>query len=65
MPATVHRSPPAALPAVQYLVDAARLDEMAEQRPLPADIEGVLVFGGALLFGWWQLRSVVQGQRTR
>jgi len=21
-------------------------------------IEGVLVFGGALLFGWWQLRSV-------
>lgn len=21
-------------------------------------IEGVLVFGGALVFGWWQLRSV-------
>lgn len=21
-------------------------------------IEGVLVFGGALAFGWWQLRSV-------
>ncbi|MFM8510409.1 MAG: hypothetical protein ACKOCU_08850, partial [Betaproteobacteria bacterium] len=23
-------------------------------------IEGVLVFGGALAFGWWQLRSVKQ-----
>ena len=21
-------------------------------------VEGVMVFGGALLFGWWQLRSV-------
>ena len=21
-------------------------------------IEGVLVFGGALLFGWWQLREI-------
>lgn len=21
-------------------------------------IEGVLVFGGAMLFGWWQLREV-------
>jgi hypothetical protein len=26
-------------------------------------IEGVLVFGGALLFGWWQLRSVARDQR--
>lgn len=25
-------------------------------------IEGVLVFGGALLFGWWQLRSVARDQ---
>lgn len=32
-------------------------------------IEGVLVFGGALAFGWWQLRSVrrdrEQAQRDR
>ncbi|MEY2592449.1 MAG: hypothetical protein EBV28_00285 [Betaproteobacteria bacterium] len=34
-------------------------------------IEGVLVFGGALAFGWWQLRSVkrdreqLQAQRAR
>lgn len=26
-------------------------------------IEGVLVFGGALLFGWWQLRSVARDQQ--
>lgn len=26
-------------------------------------IEGVLVFGGALLFGWWQLRSVKRDQQ--
>ncbi|HPG79199.1 MAG TPA: hypothetical protein PK756_11060 [Piscinibacter sp.] len=26
-------------------------------------IEGVLVFGGALLFGWWQLRSVARDAR--
>jgi phytoene synthase len=39
MPATVHRSPPVALPAVQYLVDAARLDEPNSE--LPADIERV------------------------
>lgn len=39
MPATVHRNPPAALPAVQYLVDAARLDEPNSE--LPADIERV------------------------
>jgi hypothetical protein len=26
-------------------------------------IEGVLVFGGALLLGWWQLRSVARDQR--
>jgi hypothetical protein len=26
-------------------------------------IEGVLVFGGALLFGWWQLRSIERDQR--
>ena len=25
-------------------------------------IEGVLVFGGALAFGWWQLRSVRRDQ---
>lgn len=24
--------------------------------------EGLLVFGGALAFGWWQLRSVRQDQ---
>jgi len=34
-------------------------------------IEGVLVFGGALAFGWWQLRSVkrdrerLQAERER
>jgi hypothetical protein len=26
-------------------------------------IELVLVFGGVLLFGWWQLRSVSRDQR--
>ncbi len=26
-------------------------------------IEGVLVFGGALLFGWWQLREIDRDQR--
>ena len=26
-------------------------------------IEGVLVLGGALLFGWWQLRSVARDQQ--
>lgn len=26
-------------------------------------IEGVLVLGGALLFGWWQLRDVKRAQR--
>ncbi len=26
-------------------------------------IEGVLVFGGALLFGWWQLREVERDRR--
>lgn len=26
-------------------------------------IELVLVFGGALLFGWWQLREIKQDQR--
>lgn len=26
-------------------------------------IELVMVFGGALLFGWWQLRSIKQDQR--
>ncbi len=26
-------------------------------------IEGVLVLGGALLFGWWQLRSVRKDQQ--
>ena len=26
-------------------------------------IEVVLVFGGALLFGWWQLRSVARDQQ--
>lgn len=26
-------------------------------------IEGVLVFGGALLFGWWQLRSIKRDQQ--
>jgi len=26
-------------------------------------IELVLVFGGALLFGWWQLREIRQDQR--
>ncbi len=25
-------------------------------------LEGLLVFGGALAFGWWQLRSVRQDQ---
>jgi hypothetical protein len=25
-------------------------------------IEGVLILGGALLFGWWQLRSVKRDQ---
>lgn len=25
-------------------------------------IEGVMVLGGALLFGWWQLRSVKRDQ---
>lgn len=27
-------------------------------------IEGVLVFGGALLFGWWQLREIERDQRA-
>jgi hypothetical protein len=26
-------------------------------------IEGVLVFGGVLAFGWWQLRSVERDRR--
>ena len=26
-------------------------------------VEGVLIFGGALLFGWWQLRSIARDQR--
>lgn len=26
-------------------------------------IEGVLVFGGALLFGWWQLREIDRDRR--
>lgn len=26
-------------------------------------IEGVLVFGGALLFGWWQLREIERDKR--
>ena len=26
-------------------------------------IEGVLVFGGALLFGWWQLRELERDKR--
>jgi len=26
-------------------------------------IEGVLVFGGALLFGWWQLREIERDRR--
>lgn len=34
---------------------------MSENGPLIL-IEGVLVFGGALLFGWWQLRSVARDQ---
>jgi hypothetical protein len=25
-------------------------------------IEGVLIFGGVLVFGWWQLRSVKRDQ---
>ncbi len=27
-------------------------------------IEGVLVFGGALLFGWWQLREIERDKRA-
>lgn len=27
-------------------------------------IEGVLVLGGALLFGWWQLRDVKRDQEA-
>ena len=27
-------------------------------------IELVLVFGGALLFGWWQLRSIKRDQQA-
>jgi hypothetical protein len=27
-------------------------------------IEGVLVFGGALAFGWWQLRSIKRDQQA-
>ncbi len=27
-------------------------------------IEGVLVFGGALLFGWWQLREIERDRRA-
>lgn len=27
-------------------------------------IEGVLVFGGALLFGWWQLREIDRDRRA-
>lgn len=27
-------------------------------------IEGVLVLGGALLFGWWQLRSIERDRRA-
>ncbi|MDH4051436.1 MAG: hypothetical protein OEU93_07630 [Rubrivivax sp.] len=34
---------------------------MGEHLPI-ALIEGVLIFGGVLVFGWWQLRSVQRDQ---
>jgi len=36
---------------------------MSENLPIVL-IEGVLVLGGALLFGWWQLRSVERDRRA-
>lgn len=36
---------------------------MGEQHLPLILIELVLVFGGVLLFGWWQLRSVARDQR--
>ena len=37
---------------------------MGEQHLPLILIELVLVFGGVLLFGWWQLRSVARDQRA-
>jgi hypothetical protein len=35
---------------------------MSENLPIVL-IEGLLVLGGALLFGWWQLRSIRRDQQ--
>jgi hypothetical protein len=35
---------------------------MSEHWPIVL-IEGILVFGGALAFGWWQLRSIKRDQQ--
>jgi cytoskeletal protein RodZ len=42
------------------------LVEDAMREHLPILVELLLVFGGALAFGWWQLRDVARAQqRTR
>lgn len=35
---------------------------MSENWPIVL-IEGIMVFGGALAFGWWQLREIKRDQR--
>ena len=41
---------------------ASTADCMNENLPIVL-IEGVLILGGALLFGWWQLRSIKRDQQ--